>query len=159
MGDEVAELHSTSLGPGLPSWSHIKEQPCLSTCAGWSLFRFPLCWSSLSHFRCIQTYRKYKGRRRSDNNAVWGEGMRERGVHLILAVLVFGDVSSCTVVSNCRIWLRTSAYLWPMMLTFKCNKRDNRKTTMAVTDPFLHPDFRHRRSHACASQTGITIIH
>lgn len=47
-GDGAAELHSTSLGPGLPSWSHIKEQPCLSTCAGWSPFRFPLCWSSLT---------------------------------------------------------------------------------------------------------------
>lgn len=57
-GDGAAELHSTSLGPGLPSWSHIKEQPCLSTCAGWSAFRFPLCWSSLSRFRCIHTYTK-----------------------------------------------------------------------------------------------------
>ena len=57
-GDGAAELHSTSLGPGLPSWSHIKEQPCLSTCAGWSAFRFPLCWSSFSRFRCIHTYTK-----------------------------------------------------------------------------------------------------
>lgn len=54
-----AGLHSTSLGPGLPSWSHIKEQPCLSTCAGWSPpSAFPLRWRSRSHFGFIHTCTK-----------------------------------------------------------------------------------------------------
>lgn len=56
VGDGTAELHSTSLGPRLPSWSHIKEQPSLSTCAGWSPFRFPHCRSTHSYSRYIHTY-------------------------------------------------------------------------------------------------------
>lgn len=61
IGDGAAKLHSTSLGPGLPSWSHIKEEPCLSTCAGWSLFRFPQYWSSSSHLCCIHTDKLCEG--------------------------------------------------------------------------------------------------
>lgn len=55
---EQRSLHGTSLGPGLLSWSHIKEQPCLSTCAGWSPFAFPSV-GKVSH---IRTYTKYKDR-------------------------------------------------------------------------------------------------
>lgn len=59
---EQRSLHGTSLGPGLLSWSHIKEQPCLSTCAGWSPFAFPSV-GKVSH---IRTYTKCKDRRRGE---------------------------------------------------------------------------------------------
>lgn len=129
MGYGAAELHSTSLGPGLPSWSHIKEQPCLSTCAGWSLFRFPLCWSDLSHFRCIHTYIKREGQMKEWYSAVWGRGEQGRWHEKKRRLFypgrsgVWCDVCLCTVVGNLVRSLRSSACLWPIVLTFKCTRQ------------------------------------
>lgn len=147
VGDGAAQLHSTSLGPGLPSWSHIKEQPCLSTCAGWSPFRFLLC----SQFRRIHTYTKSKGGEamiwRRMGNKRSGGGDWDPGSSGVWSYDCF------FAVGFWKSSLRSPAYLRPMTLTFKFNhlqRGDIRKTT---TDPPYIPAVKWERL-PCVRQPG-----
>ena len=71
---------SSSLGPGLPSWSHIKEQPCLSTCAGWSLSSaFPAA-GVVAHISDASTHtQNVKGGEMGLYSAGCGEDKRDKG--------------------------------------------------------------------------------